>query len=106
EIRLGAGGVLGREFDIVAIADRSLDPGDCAADDLVFVHLELELAVDGAGGEEHVDSRSGRVLERFPGAVDVGLAGSGQPADRRAANAGGDLADGLEIAGRGDWKSG
>ena len=64
------------------------------------------LAVDGAGGEKDVDSRLLGVADGFPGPVDVGLAAAGQSADDRAADVAGDLAHGLEIAGRGDGKAG
>ena len=57
EVELGAGGVLGRELDVVAIADGPLHAGDGPRDDLLLVHLELELAVDRAGGEKDVNPR-------------------------------------------------
>ena len=57
EIDFGAGGVFGREFDVVAIADGALHAGDRAVNDFVLIHLEFELAMDGAGGEEDVDPR-------------------------------------------------
>ena len=46
------------------------------------------------------------VPHRFPGAVDVFVAAAGQPADHGPADRLGDLAHGLEIAGRGDGKAG
>ncbi len=106
EIRLGAGGVLGRELDIVAIADRPLDAGDGAADDLVLVHLQLELAMDGAGGEKDVDPRRRGLLERLPGPIDVGVVGAGEAANGRAADVRGDIADRFEIARRSDREPG
>ncbi len=71
EIQFGACGVFGRELDIVAIAPGPFDAGHRTADDFVLGHVQLVLAVDGAGGEEDVDARLGPVLERFAGAVDV-----------------------------------
>ena len=59
EVELGAGGVFGRELDVVADGLGALDALDGPADDLVLGHLELELAVDGAGGQEDVDARPG-----------------------------------------------
>ena len=63
EVQLGAGGVLGREFDVVAVALGPLDALDGSADDLFLGHLELEFAMDGAGGEEDVDARLGGVAQ-------------------------------------------
>ena len=68
--------------------------------------LQLELAVDGAGGQEDVDPRPLGVLDGLPGPVDVGLAAAGQPADDRAADVAGDLAHRLEVARRGDGEAG
>ena len=68
--------------------------------------LQLVLAMDGAGGQEDVNSRLFGMLQGLPGAVDVGVAAAGQAADHRAADVSGDLADGLEIALRGDRKAG
>ena len=48
----------------------------------------------------------GAAFEGFPGAVDVGVVAAGQAADGRAANVRGDLANGFEIAGRGDGEAG
>jgi hypothetical protein len=45
-------------------------------------HLQLELAMDRAGGQEDVNPRPLGVLERLPGAVDVGVVAAGQAADR------------------------
>ena len=39
EIELGAGGVFGRELDVVAVAAGPLDAFDGAADDLLLGHL-------------------------------------------------------------------
>ena len=107
EVELGAGGVLGGELDVVAVA---LGPAarSSTARSMIFVagHLELELAVDRAGGQEDVDPRRLGVLERLPGAVDVALVAAGQAADGRAGDLGGDRADRLEVARRGDREAG
>ena len=63
---LGAGGVFGRELDVVAIAGGPLHAGDGPLDDLLLGHLQLELAMDGAGGQEDVDPRLLGVLRRLP----------------------------------------
>ena len=64
------------------------------------------LAVDGAGGEEDVDPRPLGMAHRLPRPIDVVVAAAGQAADDRASDVAGDLADGLEIARRGDGKAG
>ena len=81
-------------------------PATARVDDLVLVHAELELAVDGAGGEEDVNPRVGAPLERLAGAVDVLVVAAGQAADRGAADGFGDPAHRFEVAGRGDGKAG
>ena len=82
------------------------DPGDGALDDLLAGHPELVLAVDGRGGQEHVDARLLGVLDGLPGAVDVAVVAAGEAADGRAGDLGGDGADGLEVALRGDREAG
>ncbi len=99
KIDFGPSGILGREFDIVAVADGTFYPGDSATNDFVLVHFEFELAMDGARGQEDVDPCIGRALERFPGAIDVGVVAACQAANGRAANVLSDLPNGLEIAG-------
>ena len=47
-------------------------------------HLELELAMDGTGGQEDVDALLRRVLQGFPAAIDVGVVAAGEAADGRA----------------------
>ena len=106
EIGLGAGGVLGRELDVGAIARRPPHPGHRVPNDLLLVHLQLVLAMDRAGGQEDVDSRPLGVAHGFPGAVDVLIAAAGQAADHRPANATGRSPHRLEVAGRGDGKAG
>ena len=74
------------------------DPVDRPLDDLGLVHLELELAVDGAGGQEDVDPRIRGVGQRLGRTVDVFVIAPREPADRAAADAAGDLAHRLEVA--------
>jgi hypothetical protein len=59
KVALGAGGVFGRKLDVVAVADGSLHTGHRPLDDLLAGHLELELAVDGARGQEDMDAAGG-----------------------------------------------
>ena len=106
EVDLGAGCVLGREFDVVAVAGRPADPGHGPLDDLLLVHLELEFTMDGAGGQKDVDPRRFGRFEGFPGPIDVGVVAAGQAADHRSADRLGHLADSLEVAGRSDRESG
>ena len=102
EIGLGAGGVLGRVFDVVAEAAGPLHPRHRLADHLLLAHFQLELAVDRAGGEKDVQPRAFGVSQGVAGPIDVGVAAAGQPADHRAAHVAGDFTHRLEIAGRRD----
>ena len=56
EIELGARGIFRRELHVLAEFARDLHALDRGADDLLLRHVELVLAMDGAGGEEHVDA--------------------------------------------------
>jgi hypothetical protein len=103
ELRLGARGVLGRELDVLAVAERALDAFHGAFENLALRHLEFELAMDGARGEEHVNARAvARGFHGFGGAVDVLIDAAGQPGDARALDLAGDGFHGLEIAVAGD----
>ena len=106
EVTFGADGVFRRELDVVAIPRRSLHAGHSPLDDLLSGHPQLELAMDGAGGEEDVNPRLFGVLQRFPRSIDICVVAAGQPADGRAADVGGDLPNGLEIARGGDGEPG
>jgi hypothetical protein len=98
EVDLGARGVLGAELDVVAIRLCTFHAHDGPLDDLLAGHLQLVLAVDGRGGQEHVDARLQRELEGLPGAVDVAVAAPGQATHGRPDDLGGDGADGVEVA--------
>ena len=79
---------------------------DGPADDLLLGHLELELAMDGAGGQEDVDARLRAVAQGFTGAVDVGGVAASQAANDRSLHLAGDGLHRLEIARRGDGEAG
>jgi hypothetical protein len=106
EVELGAGRVLRRELHVGAPVARPLHPLDRPPGDLLGRHPQLELAVDGAGGEEHVDAGPLGVLDGVGGAVDVGRVAPGQPGDDRPADLAGDRLDALEVARRRDREPG
>ena len=106
EIALGAGRIFRREFDVVAVANRTFHAGHGPRDDLFSRHLELEFAMDRAGGEEHMNAGLLGKLKRVPGSVNVLLVATGQAADGAAAHDGGNFADGVKIVGRGDREAG
>ena len=81
ELELGARGVLGRELDVLAQLARALHALGRGAQDLLLRHVELVLAMDRAGGEEHVDALARRRLERPRRELDV-LAGCSAPGRR------------------------
>src|SRR5581483_8655978 len=102
-----AGRVFGRELDVFTKAFRPFDRFDRLLHDLGLVHLQFELPMDRAGGEEHVNPPAGGVAEGLAGAVDVFVPAAGQAADDGAvAELAGDGLDGLEVAGRGDGEAG
>ena len=106
EIELGAGRVFGRKLHVLQIALGPLDAGDGAAHDLFLGHAQLEFAMDGAGGQEHVDARPLRLLQGLPGAIDVVVVAPGQAANRRPVHLPGNHLHRLEIPWRGDGKTG
>ena len=106
KVVLGSRRVLRRELDVVAVGNGAADAGDGSLHDLRRRHFQLELAVDGAGRQKHVNPRRLGVLERLPGAIDVRVIAAGQAAHRGAAERRGDLAHRLEVAGRGNRKTG
>ena len=106
ELELGAGGVLGGELDVLELLARHLHALDGALDDLLLRELQLEVAVDGRGGEEDVAAAAGRVLQRLPGGVDVALVAAREARDDRPLDLLADRADGLEVARRGGGEAG
>ena len=106
EVDVGAAAVLGRELDVVAVALGAGDGTRRLLLHLLLGHPELLLHVDRRRRDEDVDARLGRVLHRFPRAVDVLERGARQRGDGRAADG---LADGLhrlEVALAGDREAG
>src|SRR6185312_1851786 len=71
EFELRTRSILGRELHVLAESSGELHPFDRRAQDLLLRHVELVLAVDGAGREEHVDPPARRIRERAGGELDV-----------------------------------
>ena len=106
EIVLGSGAVLARPFDVVGVAARPRHRGDHHLKNLLGRKLQLPLHVHRRGGDEGMDARLLRRLDRLAGAVNVLETGAGEPADDGVLGALGDLVDGGEIAVGGDRKAG
>src|SRR5262249_34357541 len=106
EIMFATRAVLWRPFDIVA---ELAGMADAVVDRLMYrlrFHLQLELHVQRAGGDEGVDAWTGGAVERLPGTVDVALRRAGQSGNGGVADALGHLAHRLEIAVRRDGEAG
>ena len=71
EIQLRARGVLGGELHVLAQFARLRNAFGGPAHDLFLLHSQLELAMNRAGGEEHVQARLLGLLQRLPGAINV-----------------------------------
>ena len=106
EVEFGSGCVFGRELDVVAILNRVTDTAYRSIDDFVRRHLQLEFAVNRAGGEENVNPRIIGVLERIPGSVDVFFVAACQSTDRGASKVCRDFSNGFIVTGRSDGKPG
>ena len=83
ELQLGARGVFGGELHVRAQLARPGNAGGAQTQDLLLRHVELVLAVDGAGGEEHVQAVTGSVRQRTCGELDVLEVAARQGADDR-----------------------
>ncbi len=105
EVALGAGGVLGRPFDIAAqvagVGHRRVN----RVDHILRAHLQDVVAVLWAGGYEGVDAPALGGADRVGATLDIGDAGPGQPADRALGDDLRDLAHGFEVAVGGDRKA-
>ena len=70
-IGIGAGGVFGGEFDVVDVAPRQFDGGDCLVQHLLPGFLQLVLQMNIAGGDKGVDARALGVFQRLGRAFDI-----------------------------------
>ena len=64
KLKLGARGILGRKFHIRTALARHVHRIDGEPQDLILRHVELVLAVDRAGRQEHVQAVTRRIGER------------------------------------------
>ena len=106
EVELRAGRVLAAELDVLDLPARARDRVVDAAECLVPVDLELALEVQVRGGEEGVDARVRRVLERLGRPVHVGAGRTRQARDDRPLDRLGDLDHALELLRRADGEAG
>ena len=90
-VEVGAGGVLRRELDVLAVAARMPDRLHGRLHHLGPRLAQLVLEVDVGGRDERVDAGLRRVLHRLPAPVDVAQAHAREPADRRGARERADL---------------
>jgi hypothetical protein len=71
-----------------------------------LVHVEVrDGPMERRGADEGVNARPLGVAHSLPAAVDIGEVRAGEAADHRALGEPGDLADGLEVAFRGNGKA-
>ena len=96
--------ILGRKFDIRTIPGRPLHTCNRAADNFLFVHLQLKLAMDRTGCQEDMDSRLCSRLKGLPGPINIGITAPGQTTDDRTADLTGNFTNCFEISWRGNWK--
>lgn len=73
EIFFGAGCILGRKFHIVDIAARQRHVSVHRFQHLLAAHAQLVLAVQRAGGQEHMQARVCGCLQRLGRGFDIGL---------------------------------
>ena len=106
EFRLGADRILGRKLDVIAMLARAPDAVDGARDDFGPTQAQLVLAMDRAGGDEHVESFQACRRQGPGGHVNIARIAARQGADRGAVDQFGDLPDGVEILLRGRRKTG
>ena len=97
-IALGADRVFGRKFDVVGKFARQPDGDVDPFENLVLAHLELGLAVERAGGDEHVDPAALRRRYCIPRRTDIAVAGACQRTDCRTLDALGNAADRRDLA--------
>ncbi len=97
--RVGSACVLRGELDVLDEAARVRHGLSHLGEYLFRGHLELELHVDGACGDERVDSRFLRPLDRLGGCEDIFPSCPGKSGDNRAVHLLRDELDRLEVAG-------
>src|SRR6185437_12302287 len=97
ELELRARSILGRELHVLAESLRHSHPFDGRPQDFLLSHVELVLAVDGAGREEYVNPPPGRICERPRGKLDVVAVAACQSADDRPLNLAADRLDALPV---------
>ncbi len=103
---VGAGGVLGREFNVVA---QRLGVPDGAArllQALLPRDAQLVFQVNVRGRQKNVDTRMRGSQQRLPGPVNVTSASTSQASNDGTPNRGGDALHGFEVAIGGDGESG
>ena len=106
EIRIGARGVFGGKFHVVGILGGMAHGGDSHFHDLIRGLAELVLHVDGRRGEEDVDTRVARPVQRLPCAVDVVLVAAGERGDLHVGDGVGDGMNGFKVAHAGGRETG
>ncbi len=111
EVGVGAGGVLGRELDVVGVGARLTHRGHGRRDDVVLTGAAQHgAAVDLRRRQEHVDAGAPRALQRLGGAGHVVGRRSRQGRDDRrvglGADAVGDGSNPIEVTGGGDREAG
>ena len=106
ELEFRARGVLRRELDIVTELTGDPHPLHCIAQDLFLGHVELVLAMDGAGGEEDMDAVFISIAQRSRGFLDVVPVAAREAADDGALDLARNRVDGRPVARRGGRKTG
>ena len=105
EIGLRARRVFRAPLHIVREIARSRHRGAHRVEHGIGPHLQLVLHMNRAGGDEGVDAKALRRLQRFAGAIDILEARTCETADHRVLRALGDFVDRFEIAVRGNRKT-
>ncbi len=106
EFGIGAGGVFGRKFDVIAKRFRKRYRFAGVGKAVFAADPQLVLQVNVGGGKNDVNARMGGVFQGFPGALDIRAAGAAQACNDGAADDGGDGLHGREVAIGGDGESG
>ena len=106
EVALRAGGVLGRELNIIHQRARQAHRFGGLIQRLLAADLQLVLQMQVAGSQKDVDAGAVGELQGAGGHLDVFGLGAGQRGDARLANGLGDGGDGREVALRGHGEAG